>query len=84
MEGRDAAEARGGRQLVRAEPAISDGQSTELSAHVIREWSLPGSNMRWRIALHHQGSDAEADAFAAKAKKVVAEQVKLFGAPRAL
>ena len=51
----------------------------ELSNHLVREWTLPGSNYRWRIALHHQGSEREADDFAAKAKRIVAEQIRIFG-----
>lgn len=54
---------------------------TELSDHTLREWTLPGSNFRWRIALHHQGTDAEADTFAAQAKRIVAEHIKVFGEP---
>jgi predicted metalloprotease with PDZ domain len=54
---------------------------TELSNHAVREWTLPGSTYRWRIALHHQGTDTEADDFAAKAKRIVAEQIKIFGEP---
>ncbi len=53
----------------------------ELSDHMVREWQVDdaGAPRTIRIAVHHAGSEAEADTFAEKAKKVVAEQVAVFG-----
>lgn len=53
----------------------------ELSDHMVREWQVDdaGAPRTIRIAVHHAGSEAEADTFAEKAKKVVAEQVAIFG-----
>lgn len=53
----------------------------ELSAFALREWRLGDQTMR--IAAHHEGNDQDMEVFAAKAEKVVAEHVKVFGeAPR--
>ncbi|MDQ3140115.1 MAG: PDZ domain-containing protein, partial [Pseudomonadota bacterium] len=54
---------------------------TELSDHMLREWQVADGARRAtiRIALHHDGSAQDADIFAAKAKKVVAQQIALFG-----
>ena len=53
----------------------------ELSDFTLRSWPVPGKGRTdtIRVALHHQGTDAEADAFAEAVGKVVAEQVKIFG-----
>ncbi len=53
----------------------------ELSDFTLRSWPVPGKGRTdtIRLALHHQGSDAEADAFAEAVGKVVAEQVGIFG-----
>lgn len=53
----------------------------EVSAHRLRQWTLPGTNSTMRIALHDNGTEAEADAFAAAARKIVAEQIRIFGEP---
>jgi predicted metalloprotease with PDZ domain len=54
---------------------------TELSDFALREWSVGDQTVR--IAAHHEGIDADLDVFAEKAKKVVAEHVRMFGeAPR--
>lgn len=54
---------------------------TELSDFALREWPLGDQTIR--IAAHHDGLEEDMDVFAEKAKKVVAEQVKVFGeAPR--
>jgi predicted metalloprotease with PDZ domain len=50
----------------------------ELSASPMREWNLDG--VTFRLALHHQGSDADAAAFLQKCKRVVAEEKEVFGA----
>jgi predicted metalloprotease with PDZ domain len=56
---------------------------TELSDFRLRSWLLPanGRSDTIRIALHHTGTDAEFDAYTEMAKKVVHEQVALFGEP---
>ena len=54
----------------------------ELSDFRVRSWTVVGPGGRTdtiRIALHHQGTDAELDAFADAARKVVAEQVAIYG-----
>ena len=55
---------------------------TEVSPHVVRTWTVAGPGGRAqtiRLALHHRGTDAQADSFAALAKRVVAEQVAMWG-----
>jgi predicted metalloprotease with PDZ domain len=55
---------------------------TEVSAFALRSWTVAGAGGRVdtiRLALHHQGTDAELDAYAEAARKVVAEQVGIFG-----
>jgi predicted metalloprotease with PDZ domain len=55
---------------------------TELSAFLERSWTVPGPGGRrdtLRIALHHEGTEAELDTFAAAVGKLVAEQVGIFG-----
>jgi predicted metalloprotease with PDZ domain len=55
---------------------------TEVSDFDLREWTEPtadGRSPTIRIALHHQGTDAELDAYAGMAKKVVKEQEAVFG-----
>jgi predicted metalloprotease with PDZ domain len=57
----------------------------ELSAFTLREWQVAdgGRNYTFRLALHHPGSEADADKFAEKLKKLVPEHIKVFGeAPR--
>jgi predicted metalloprotease with PDZ domain len=49
----------------------------ELSASPIREWRL--DNVTFRLALHQQGSEADAAAFEALCKTVVAEEKRVFG-----
>jgi predicted metalloprotease with PDZ domain len=49
----------------------------ELSASPIREWSL--DHETFRLALHHQGSDADASVFEDMCKAVVAEEKGVFG-----
>ena len=53
----------------------------ELSDHMVREWRVDdaGVSRTIRIALHHAGTAAEADEFAARAKKVVDAQIAVFG-----
>lgn len=54
----------------------------ELSDHKVRQWTIAGPDGRVdtiRIAMHHLGTDAELDAYAEMARKVVAQQVAIFG-----
>ncbi len=54
---------------------------TELSDHMVREWQVDdaGVTRTFRLSLHHPGTAEEADVFAAKAEKVVAQQIAVFG-----
>lgn len=56
---------------------------TELSNFDLREWQTPAdtANQKIRLALHHNGSDEELNRFTKMAKKVVAEQVAVYGTP---
>jgi predicted metalloprotease with PDZ domain len=55
----------------------------EFSDFVWRTFEVPdpktGEPVRFRIALHHQGTDAEADAFAADVERITREQGFIFG-----
>ncbi len=55
----------------------------EISDFDLREWSVADNGNRYtiRLALHHDGSEAETDAYAALCEKVVQEQIALFGEP---
>jgi predicted metalloprotease with PDZ domain len=54
---------------------------TELSDHRVREWTVDdaGTPRTIRIALHDPGTDAEADIFAERARKVVDQLIAVFG-----
>ena len=54
---------------------------TEASAFTLREWTQPIGTQtpRYRIALHHQGTEAQADSFAALVRRIVAEQHAIWG-----
>jgi len=56
---------------------------TEISDFQLRQWSLGVNGVvvagEIRLALHHDGSDAEVDSFAEMCKAVVDEQVAIFG-----
>ena len=54
---------------------------TELSAHTVREWDLVsnGNTHTIRLAVHHAGTEAEVDNYSALAKRVVDEQVAVYG-----
>ena len=58
----------------------------EVSPWEVREWAVPGPGGRpqtVRLAVHHAGTEEELDRYAEKARKVVAEQIGMFGeAPR--
>jgi predicted metalloprotease with PDZ domain len=53
----------------------------ELSDFALRAWPVSGRGRSdtVRLALHHQGTEAELDTFADALRKVVAEQVGIFG-----
>ena len=53
----------------------------ELAPLTIREWQVDdaGTPRTIRIALHHAGTEAEADAFAERARRVVDAQIAVFG-----
>ena len=48
----------------------------ELSDHTLRTFRV---DREFRVALHHQGTDAEADAFSAAIEKIVREERAIFG-----
>ncbi|HEY0810386.1 MAG TPA: PDZ domain-containing protein [Longimicrobiales bacterium] len=54
---------------------------TELSNYTLRTWTVSGRERvdTIRLALHHRGTDAEADAYTEQIKKVVLEQRAIFG-----
>ncbi len=54
---------------------------TELSNFMLREWPVdsPHGEQTIRIALHHEGTEAEADVYAEMGKRVVDEQIAIFG-----
>jgi predicted metalloprotease with PDZ domain len=56
---------------------------TEVGPVVWRTWTATygGKTSTWRIALHHLGSEAAADTFADMARRVVAEEVAMWGEP---
>jgi predicted metalloprotease with PDZ domain len=56
---------------------------TELSSYTLREWTVTagGETYPIRLALHHTGTDAEADSFAVLARKVVAAHMAVYGEP---
>jgi len=58
---------------------------TELSDFMLREWTVPADTTEYsiRLALHHNGTEQEADDYAEMAKKVVDEQIAIYGEPPA-
>jgi len=55
---------------------------TEFSAYTLRTFSVPnagGPAPTYRIALHHDGTDQEADAFAKDVERIVREEMAVFG-----
>jgi predicted metalloprotease with PDZ domain len=56
---------------------------TEFSAFTLRTFTVPAASgaagPTFRIALHHDGSDAEADAFAKDVERIVREAAAIFG-----
>jgi predicted metalloprotease with PDZ domain len=53
----------------------------ELSDFALREWSVtsPAGTFPMRLALHHLGSDSVLDAYVDMVKKVVAQEIAVFG-----
>ncbi len=54
----------------------------EFSAHAVREFSVArdgGAPARIRLAVHHLGTDAQLDGYAAAVEKIVREQRAIFG-----
>ena len=58
---------------------------TELSDYTLREWTVAsgGRTQTIQLAVHHAGTDADVDRYAEMARKVVAEQIAVFGEPPA-
>lgn len=54
---------------------------TELSDHMVREWQVDdaGTPRTIRIAIHHPGTAEQADIFAARARRIVDQQIAIFG-----
>lgn len=54
---------------------------TELSDFALREWNVTsnGKTYTMRMTVHHEGTDAQVDAFTDLAKKVVAEEAGVYG-----
>lgn len=54
---------------------------TELSDHAVREWQVDDAGVARtiRLTVHHDGSEADVDRYAEKAKKVVAQHIAIFG-----
>ncbi len=54
---------------------------TELSNHQVRSWQATsnGRTQTIKLAVHHDGIDEDLDKFTEMAKKVVDEQIKVFG-----
>lgn len=54
---------------------------TELSDHALREWTVNsnGKDYTIRLAVHHLGTDAEVDRYAEMTRKVVDQQIAVFG-----
>jgi len=55
----------------------------ELSDFGLREWTVGSDSLQQsiRIALHHEGTDRQLDEYSEMAKKVVDEQIAVFGEP---
>ena len=53
----------------------------ELSAHMVRQWTVDDAGVprTIRLAVHHGGTEAEMDIFAERAKRVVDAQIAVFG-----
>jgi len=56
---------------------------TEVGPVAWRSWtaSYGGKSFTWRLAAHHFGTDAQLDTFATMVRRVVAEEVAMWGQP---
>ena len=56
---------------------------TEVGPVTWRQWSgtYKGQTSTWRVAVHHLGTEAQVDTFVTMAKRVVAEEVAMWGEP---
>ncbi len=54
---------------------------TELSDFAVREWTVtsPAGRFPVRLALHHEGTDAELDGYVEMLKQVVEQEIAVFG-----
>ena len=54
---------------------------TEISNFAMREWTVTanGASHRMRMAVHHLGTGQDVDSYVAMAKKVVAEEIAVYG-----
>ena len=52
---------------------------TEISAFETREWTVDGGEQTIRIAMHHLGTGAQLDQYAAHTRRIVEEQAAIFG-----
>src|SRR5688500_4110213 len=59
---------------------------TEVGPTTTRSWQTThgGRTSTWRLAVHHLGTEAQVDSFAAMARRIVAEQIAAWGAPPGL
>jgi len=55
----------------------------EVGPVTMRTWSetINGKTSTWRIALHHLGTDAQADSFAVMGRRIVDEAIAMWGEP---
>src|SRR5687767_8573863 len=56
---------------------------TEVSPLMLSTWdeTHKGKKQTWRVAVHHLGTQAQVDSFAMMARKIVDEQIAVFGEP---
>lgn len=57
---------------------------TELSDFSLREWDVPsgdGGTSTIRLAVHHRGTESEVDEYADMTRRVVEQEIAVFGAP---
>lgn len=54
---------------------------TELSGFTLRQWTVTSNGTTYpiRMAIHHLGTEVEADSFAAMAQRVVAQEIAVYG-----
>ena len=59
---------------------------TEVGPFTMRRWetTYDGRPSTWRLAVHHLGTEAQVDSFAAMAERIVAEQIASWGEPPGL